>query len=509
MSDGPQDEVLAFLSNGDAFGGTRPERIDTHASYVFLTGDRAYKMKRAVKLEFLDYSTQDARQHFCRQEIELNRRFAPDLYLGVAAVRRTGDGLILDESGDGQGDALDWLVVMARFDGDKQFDRMAEAGRLTPAMMDELADTVCAGHRQCPIRRDHGDADSFSGFLQTIAHALERFSDRPDIAEPAEQFLAAARADRDRLAPLIEARRRHGFVRRAHGDMHLANICLYQGRATPFDAIEFSDEIAATDLLYDLAFPLMDLIREDKRDLANRLMNRYLSAARDYGGLRPMPFFLALRAGIRAMTRALAPDAAERTDAIAQHIALADRMLAGRPTPCLIAIGGRSGSGKSTLAMALAPDWPGPGAVVLRSDLIRKRLAQVPPEQALGPDGYAPGMTDRVYRTQMKDARRALAAGWPVILDASFQDEDRRCAAAALAARHAVPFFGFWLELSEEEAVRRVSARTGDPSDADAAVVARQYRQDPGDIRWAIVDAEAGQADMAQTVRNRLGGRRG
>jgi len=269
-------------------------------------------------------------------------------------------------------------------------------------------------------------------------------------------------------------------VRRCHGDLNLSNICLWNGRPMPFDAIEFDEDMATIDVLYDFAFVLVGLEQRGRADLALRLLSRTLELTRDYSGLAVLPLFLSLRATVRALTRAL-----KGIDP-APHIAQSERWIAGPPPGRLVVVAGLSGTGKTTIARALAPEVR---AVVIRSDTVRKRLAGVNDEARLSASAYAPAMRDTVYRRMLLDARRALRTGWPVILDATFLEPQWRVAAEAEAHRAGIPFTGLWLEAPAETLGSRVAARKGDASDADTSVVREQMTADIGRLDWPRIDA--------------------
>jgi len=498
-----QTRIVAFLTRPETFGVREVIHIETHISHVFLAGTRAYKLKRAVKFSFLDYSTPARRRRMAEREVALNRRTAPELYLGVVPVTGDGEHLALG----GAGPAVDWLVVMKRFDQDALLDRLARRRELTPAAMDTLADAVAAFHAGARVRRTFGGAEALATTFGNTAGELEKFAG--DLFEPADlarlsdsvgALIAHHRA-------LLDGRRAAGFVRQCHGDLHLGNICLLDGRPTPFDAIEFSDAIACIDVLYDLAFLLMDLIAHDARDLANRVLNRYLETAQDFAGLAAMPLFLSIRAAIRAMAMALTRERA-KIDVAQGYLRQALDLLTA-PVPRLVAVGGLSGSGKTTLARALARALaPGVGAVHLRSDVIRKRLFGRKPEEALPEDAYTPEVSARVFDRMHDQARAALAAGQVVILDATHMAESLRRRVETLAAEAGVPFSGLWLEAPVDELAARAAARARDASDADAAIVRRQADSALGEIAWPRVDAAGGPDETARRALAVLTGER-
>jgi hypothetical protein len=304
---------------------------------------------------------------------------------------------------------------------------------------------------------------------------------------------------------LLDARRRRGKVRRCHGDLHLRNICLFENQPTLFDCIEFSDEIACIDTLFDLAFLLMDIEHRGLRVLGNILFNRYLDRSGDSDGLAALPLFLSVRAGIRAKVAVAAlkvqKDAAEQAKS---YLDLAARLLEPAK-PRLIAIGGLSGSGKSTVAAGLAGDFaPAPGARHLRSDVLRKTMMKVAPETKLPPAAYTDEISTQVYRNMREQAAGALAAGYSAIADATFIDAGERAAIAEIAARMGVAFTGLWLTAPDGVLLDRVAKRRGDSSDADRAVLEQQLTIDFGAMDWRKVDVSGDHAAALGASRTAL-----
>ena len=491
-----QSQVVAFLSCPEAFNAGPVTHIETHISHVFLAGTRAYKLKRAIKFSFVDYSTPARRRRMAEREVALNRRTAPELYLGVVPVTGIDGHLALG----GRGRPIDWLVVMKRFDQDALLDRLAERDGLTPEAMDVLADRIATFHARARTRRTFGGADAMAETFANAARELERFTGdmfaKPDLS----RLTAGVGQAIEHHCRLLDERRAAGFVRQCHGDLHLGNICLLDGRPTPFDAIEFSDAIACVDVLYDLAFLLMDLIAHDARGLANRVLNRYLEATEDFAGLALLPLFLSCRAAIRAMALALTGDPA-KADRAKDYLRHALALLAA-PAPRLIAVGGLSGSGKTTLARALALALaPGVGAVHVRSDVIRKRLFGARPETELPQSAYDPQVSARVFARMHHQARTALTAGQVVILDATHMAAALRRRVEDLAKTQGVPFAGLWLDAPVDALAARATARAGDASDADATIVHRQAQSELGRITWTRVSAGM---DAQTTVRRAM-----
>lgn len=488
-----QADIVAFLSHGSAYGApdAAVERRQTHISVVFLIGERAFKLKRSVKFSYLDFSTTELRRKSCAAELRLGSAMAPSLYRAVRAVTRDADGML---ALDGPGAVVDWLVEMRRFDEAALFDRMAAESRLTPIMMRNLADKVAAFHAVAEPAPLWGTPEAVCAVIADIVANLRHAV----IFAEAEVAMLAVRLDAEFAAqrPAIERRNREGRVRRCHGDLHLRNICLLDGQPTLFDPIEFSDAIASIDVLYDLAFLLMDLIHRGHGELATVVFNRYLDMSGDIGGLGLVPLYLAMRAAIRAHVTA----AGGAADSARSYLHLAQDLL--QPVlPVLVAIGGVSGTGKTTLAQAIAPNvGRRPGARVLRTDVIRKRLHGVAPEQRLAQSAYDMATNVLVYQALGREAIAALRDGQAVIADAVFLRAAERIAIAAIAHEVGVPFIGLWLEAPEAVLARRLAVRRGDASDADVAVLKEQLAQDHGAIDWRrieVSDDVAVEADAA------------
>jgi len=488
-----QSSVVTLLSSPSTHAGADVERIDTHASIVFLAGDRAWKLKRAVRYDYLDYSTADRRRAMCEAEVRINRRTAPALYRGVTAVTRQADGRLAI---GGAGTPVDWLVEMTRFDQSNLLDRLAEAGVLPLHLMGPLAHAIARFHDTAECRKNQSGWDAMrrvidgnaAGFVVEAAGILDpvrcaRLTDR-------------ARFVLDRGGVLLDRRRDAGMVRQCHGDLHLRNIVLLDGQPTLFDAIEFNDQISWIDVLYDLAFLLMDLWRLGLPHHANVVWNAYLSDTGDVDGLPLMPLFLSCRAAVMAKTTAtsanLHTDAGRRVELQStanDYLTMAEALLEP-PAPRLIAVGGFSGSGKSTLALALASSIGAvPGAVVIRSDEIRKKLCGVKPLDRLGPEGYTDDVSRRVYRTLMEHVDKVVRGGYTAIADAVFAKSADRDAVQHVAVAAGVPFAGLWLEAPAPVLISRVERRGPDVSDAGNDVIRRQLAARLDSLRWHRLDA--------------------
>jgi aminoglycoside phosphotransferase family enzyme/predicted kinase len=488
-----QTDVIEFLAAPSAHGTASVERIDTHSAIIVLAGERAYKLKRAVRFDYLDFSSVERRRTMCEAEVRLNRRTAPDIYRGVVPItRETGGALTLA----GSGPPIDWVVEMNRFPQDALFDRLAAAGSLDLELMPPLAAAIAEFHRIAEPRTDHGGKPGMEWVIEGNAAGFSEFGQ--EVLDPlaCRRLTEASRAELDTRGVLLDERRASGLVRQCHGDLHLRNIVLLDGRPTLFDGVEFNDEIACTDVLYDLAFLLMDLWRRGLPRHANAIWNRYLEDAGDLSGMSLVPLFLSCRAAVRAKTSATAarlqPDVRRHTElqvTAREYLAMAERLLQP-PGPSLVAVGGFSGTGKSTLAFGLAPLVGAvPGAVVIRSDEIRKRLSGVSPLERLGPEKYCSEMSERVYATVAERARVTIRAGHSAIVDAVYARPGDRQAIERVAADEAVPFVGIWLEAPEATLIARAEQRRNDPSDADAAVIRLQQREGTGVMEWHRVEA--------------------
>jgi aminoglycoside phosphotransferase family enzyme/gluconate kinase len=493
-----QTDVIAFLRQPSAYP-TVPDDVEvheTHGAVVFLAGEHAYKIKRAVNFTYMDYSTLEKRRKMIDAELRLNRQHAPNLYLGTIPITRESDGAL---ALNGRGTAVEWAVHMRRFSQSDLLGNRVEAGTAEPEMMDKVADAIFASHQE--LKR-YSSRDACADVDTTITSLIQQLNKLRDAFLPSDvaAFQTVAREQFIRHRPLIIERTTAGFVRRCHGDLHLNNIVVLDGKPTPFDAIEFNDDIAIIDTIYDLAFLLMDLGHAGQRAFATRILNRYLwrsSAILDYAALALLPLYLGLRSAVRAMVtaqRAEQPTAGHTNctaliDSARSYLADAQKYLAP-PAPILIAVGGFSGTGKSTLAAALAPRInPAPGAIHLRSDLERKAIYGVDETERLQADAYAPEVTARVYDMIMTKAHEALRAGHSVIIDAVFALETERDRLSDLAEEHNAPFAGLWLTAPAENLMQRVATRTGDASDATTDVVQSQLTRDVGRNTWINIDA--------------------
>lgn len=482
---GDQNDVIEFLQNPASYGAAAGPvaRVDTHCAAVFLVGERAFKLKKAVRYPYLDFSTLEKRKAACDAEMSLNRPAAPELYLGLRSLGRGRDGKICWDAAE----AVDWVIEMRRFPDDALLSVVAARGELDRPLCTELADRIAAYHKLAPIIRDRPGAASLTRLIDGIREALDHASGGGLDAAKIGAVIAGLRVLAERHTRLIDRRAASGHVRHCHGDLHLANICLIDGKPTLFDALEFDADLATIDVLYDLAFLIMDLEHRGLRDLAAIVLNRYLDRRDEQDGLPLMPLFTAMRAAIRAYASA----AAGAHDAAAGYLDHALRCLEVRPA-MLIAIGGLSGSGKSHLGRNLAGRIGGiGGGRHLRSDVLRKNLAGLPsPEQKLSAQAYTPEASDHVYAVMREQAARLLADGIAVICDAVFARPIERSEIEMIATTAGVPFRGIWLEAPRATMAARIKGRRGDASDATTAVLESQLGYDLGEIGWARINSD-------------------
>lgn len=490
-----QSQVIEYLSRPEAYGETdgAVERFETHISVVFACGNRAYKLKRAVRFPYLDFATAERRRHYCLAEVEINRRTAPDLYLGVVPVSRGNGGRLHLGTG---GEPVDWLVEMVRFDQRLRFDRLADDGLLDRFAMESVADEIAGFHREAEGRPHAGAPAAILDVIEDNERSFAACAAAGGLDRSTfERLSEESRRMLQRCSAVIDRRRAAGRVRRGHGDLHLRNIVAHRGRAVMFDAIEFSEQLAEIDVLYDLAFLVMDLEARNLRRLASILLNRYLDDTGDAEGLAVMPLFLSLRAAIRSHVEAAGahvqsdPSEVARSTAAAQHYLDLALAYLQPQSPKLLAIGGLSGSGKSRLARDLAPFvGVAPGARVVRTDTTRKRLARVSLNTRLDPTSYTPTTARRTYAAVFHEAAQVLRAGLSVIVDAVFALPEEREAIGRVAAECNVPFQGLWLEAAPNLLEERVTHRRHNASDATAVVVQMQLAYDLGVIDWPHLD---------------------
>lgn len=520
-----QARLLAALCRPAVFGPgcTRVERLETHISYVLLTGQLAYKIKRAVSFGFLDFTTLAARRHFCEEELRLNRRLAPALYLDVVPITGSIDAPIIG----GDGPALEYAVRMREFPQDALASRIVARGELSPADIDALAGKVAAFHGASGVAARDG---AFGTPDEILRIARQNFAQlQPHLATAAERDeLEELRAWTERehavRQEVFVRRRKEGFIRECHGDLHLNNIARVDGELVIFDCIEFNESMRWIDVMSEVAFTVMDLHYRSRADLARRFLNAYLERTGDYAGITVLRFYLVYRALVRAKIARLRAEqlraGAARRALLTEyraHVTLA-RIYAQSPRPALVITHGLAGSGKTTLSQALLETI---GAVRIRSDIERKRLhglgALERSRNGVDRGLYAADATEATYRELAALAREIVGAGLVAIIDATFLKRWQRDQFRHLAAELGVAFVIVDFKASDSTLRARIvqrAANGSDASDADLAVLDHQLRSReplaPEEQAFVVAyDAEAPlerarQPDAWRSVRERI-----
>lgn len=506
--------IEALLEPARSGGLAGPvQLVETHISWILLTDEYAYKIKKPVSLGFLDFGSLEARRHFCEEEVRLNRRLAPGLYLGVVPITGSIDSPVLA----GQGPAIEYAVLMKRFRTGDEIDHRIHADPPPAEAFASFARRIAAFHAAAP-RVD--PATAWGRPEEILSHCVDNFEliggSRDGTALPVDaEAVAGLRAwtesTFDRLVPVILERRAQGFVRECHGDLHLANLVWTDGGIAAFDALEFSPGLRWIDVISEIAFTVMDLKRHRRDDLAQRFLDTWLAESGDYRGLALLPFYLVYRAMVRVKVGAIrwaqSTDAATRRvlgQELEASIRLARRCSAPMPR-CLLLTHGVSGSGKSHIAEALveAGDW-----IRIRSDVERKRLAGMTPEERSdAPPGaglYADASTQATYARLADLAREVLAAGYPVIVDATFLKRTQRASFLALARTLDIPLVILSAGAPAAVLEQRIRARLAqgrDPSEATPEVLHAQLAsQEPlgdGELDHAVLVDTSGPMDVS------------
>ena len=495
--------------------------VQSHISYVLLAGERVYKVKKPVRFTFLDFSTLERRRHFCHEEVRLNRRLAPDVYLGVLAVR--ADDGIYRLTHDGDAAALEYVIEMRRLPAARMLDQLLERNAVTPAMIDGIADRLADFHRQAdagPAVTANGDAANVAAVLEDNYANARQFRDVTISARDDDAIQRFSRRFLQTHADLFRQRQVQQRIRDCHGDLHSEHICCSDPLVI-FDCIEFNAQFRYCDVASEMAFLAMDLDYHERSDMAVQLINRYAASAHDPDLPPLVPFYACYRAYVRGKVdslKVLEPEVTAREREAARESARRHFALAYRYTwaysPALVVIAGLSGTGKSAVAAALHARI---GFVHINSDMVRKRLAGVPVDAPARPSAYdagiyAPELSVRTYQTMLDEAASALAAGRGTILDATFQLRTGRDAARALAQRHGVPFLLVECRCEEAEVRRRLQRRVEKgrgASDADWNVYVEQRRRFEAvaadeEADHLVLDTEAPANELAPRIETEL-----
>jgi len=447
--------------------------IETHISWVILTGPFAYKIKKCLRLPFLDFSTLEQRKHCCEEELRLNHRHAPQLYLGIVAITGSDDTPRIN----GQGPVLEYAVKMVQFDQTQRLDNVLARNQLEPKHIVQLAKDLARIHRQAAVIHP---CNGFANMDQLRQDCLENFDVLAECADPGIQNLLCGRL-RDwtdcsllRLESVVESRLKRGFIRECHGDLHFENLVLYQNRVLPFDCIEFNEKLRWTDVMSDVAFVMMDLDWRGRPDLGWVFLNAYLAKSGEYKGLALLHHYQVYRAMVRAKVAMLrssqkqlsSAQLAQEHETVISRLRLAERYTHHRPGQALILSHGLSGSGKSWLANALMQRI---GAIQIRSDVERKRCIK----RKL----YSPEATAKTYKRLLELAKSTLSNGYSVIVDATFLWSRQRMDFKTLARELGVPYLIAHTRAEPKVLEQRILSRYDDPSEATLNVLSAQYSQ--------------------------------
>jgi len=471
--------LIAGLLNPAAYphAAAAPQLIETHISWVILAGEFAYKIKKPLDFGFLDFSSLAKRHHFCAEEIRLNTRLAPDIYLAVVAISGSPEDPRLDSSIQAAGPVIEWAVKMRAFPADATLDREAE---VSVEQIDAIAECIAdfhAGIASAPASSTYGEPDKV---VEPVAANFEQLRkllpfDRDSQLKPLlDRLQSWSKNEGQRLGQFFAARKSGGFIRECHGDLHLGNIAWVDNKPLVFDALEFNSALNHIDIINEIAFLSMDLRHRGRTDLAWRLFDGYLAQTGDFAGLQALPYYQVYRAMVRAkVTAILAAEHPEHADfnACLSYLQLADRLAHDR-RPALLLMHGVSGSGKTWLSQHLLQQL---GGIRLRSDVTRKRLFGLKPlqESADIPGGiYTQDASARTLATLLQDARGLLAAGFLVIVDATFIHRSWRAPFQALAAELQVNWRIVSLAAPSDVLQARIAQRQVQGTDASEAGLA-------------------------------------
>ena len=451
--------------------------VETHISWVVLTGPFAYKIKKPIQLDFIDTSTLDRRQHYCNEELRLNRRLAPELYLRVVPISRSNGQAAVG----GDGEPIEYAVCLKQFAADQELPALLERDAVSLHEMAQLGETLACFHLQTPASSGSEASEVTEQMYETVLENLEQLLAHTSATPELRRLQDWTRKRIALQEGAFEARPRDDQVRECHGDLHAANIVRVDGRLLPFDCIDFDPQLRWIDVMNDMAFLVMDLHSRGREDLAAVLLSRYLEITGDYEGVRLLPFYAVYRALVRAKVDAVtiqqSPHLADEFSARLQRRVNTAIKLVERRRPMLLLMHGVSGSGKSWLSEQLIAQLP---ALRIRSDVERKRIVGTSSAAAGFKAGrYAPEMSHRVYARLMECAECCLQGGFNVIVDAAFLDANDRELFTSLAHRLHVPCAFISCHADPSTLLNRVAARIergADASEADRSILSEQLR---------------------------------
>lgn len=493
-----QRSLISALLHADVYPHSvdNIQLIETHISWVILTGSYAYKIKKNVNFGFLDFSTLEKRQKFCEEEIRLNSRLAPSIYLNVVPIH----GPIKGASIGGTGEIIEYAVRMLQFNLHNGFDALLDRNELTTSHMEETAQVLAQFHTGIAIANETSPFGTPAAIRQPaienfdqLAEALGPVANQHELIKSIERLRQWTTVNHTLLTPVFIARKNAGFVRECHGDLHLRNIVLWEGKVTPFDGVEFNDNLRWIDVISELAFLLMDLDATNNSDhkqpaLARQFLNSYLSATGDYEGLQVLRYYQIYRAMVRAKVAGLRltqneKELSHHLQEIHSYLTLAEQYTQPQ-SPKLIITHGLSGSGKTVISkkISLATDL-----IHLRSDVERKRYfgfsenakTQSDPNAGI----YSQESTDDIYSHLLEQSKKLLSAGYSVLVDATFLQRQQRNLFRSLAHELATPFIILYCTAENETLQQRVQLREKEGKDAseatEAVLITQQQNQEP------------------------------
>ncbi len=512
-----QSLIVEALSRPEAYDKKSVEKVlvkETNISYTFLTGQKAYKLKKGVKYPYVDYSTIEKRHQACLKEFEICERYTQAFCYGVQEVVQDKKGRIFLRSAcaDKKAEVIDYVLEMEEFHENMLFENMVDKGDLDRFEMMDTAELIFNQQEKSEIVSDRDGVDIIKKRIiennAMIRCFVPEIFDEEDVDEMEKAQLEAL----EKHQALLRQRGKDGKIRSCHGDLTLRNLALWHSQVISLNPVEFNDEISQIDTLYDFAFLLVEMESKGVRRLASILFNHYMALTADWNGIPVLPLFLSCRAAVNAYVFAQrSSEMKDKQDAILmanrayEQFVIARRFLVSQE-PMLLACGGLSGSGKSRIGRESAPFIGNPpGAVILRDDVLRKNLLKTSLESQMDTAQYTPELESKVFEALCEEARRVLLSGQSVVTDALFHNEAQRKAIEALAKEIGVPFQGIWVDAPLDVRAERVMSRKRNPSDVKTIEeLKKQLDVDVGKISWNKVDTSGDRMATLTQVRSLL-----